>query len=274
MIIPLVEQPDKTFKALFAGEQKIAKTSAEIAALEKKIRFSGYYPYRTNIQDMKELNVKKNKVDEIFLDLVIETLKNWIQLADERLKGTGIQCYITGGNDDRLEIEPILNSSNVIVNPEGKLVDIDEHHEMISSGYSNMTPWHCPRDISEIELAKKIESMAIQVKNMKNCIFNLHAPPYNTIIDTALELDKDFKPVTRQGRPSEIPVGSTAVRESIEKYQPLLGLHGHIHESRGSYKLGRTLCLNPGSEYGEGILRGVIISLDKKGIKGYFPTSG
>ena len=48
-----------------------------------------------------------------------------------------------------------------------------------------------------------------------------------------------------------IHAGSTAVRASIEKHQPLVGLHGHIHESKGFVTLGRTLCLNPGSEYGK-----------------------
>lgn len=205
---------------------------------------------------------------------MLETLNRWIELADKRLKGTGIQCYITGGNDDLFDIEPVLNNAEYIVNPEGKVVHIDEHHEMISSGYSNMTPWECPRDIPEEELLKKIDQAASQVENMKNCIFNLHCPPYDTGIDTAVELDEKLRPVTIGGQVSQIPVGSTAVRTAIEKYQPLLGLHGHIHESRGDIKIKKTLCINPGSEYGEGILRGVIINLTEKKIKSLMLTSG
>jgi len=65
-----------------------------------------------------------------------------------------------------------------------------------------------------------------------------------------------------------------AVREAIEKYKPLLGLHGHIHESRGVVNIGRTLCINPGSEYGEGIIRGAIVDLAKDKVLSYQLTSG
>ena len=57
-------------------------------------------------------------------------------------------------------------------------------------------------------------------------------------------------------------VGSTAVRAAIERYQPMLGLHGHVHESPGTEKLGGTLCINPGSDYGDGVLRGAIVDLE------------
>jgi Icc-related predicted phosphoesterase len=69
-------------------------------------------------------------------------------------------------------------------------------------------------------------------------------------------------------------VGSKAVRTAIEKHYPLLGLHGHVHESRGKTALGRTLCFNPGSFYTEGILTGAVIDLDKKGVKRWFFFSG
>ena len=67
-------------------------------------------------------------------------------------------------------------------------------------------------------------------------------------------------------------VGSIAVRAAIEKYQPLLGLHGHIHESRSAQKIGRTLCINPGSEYGEGVLRGILLELSSKGLEDHVFT--
>jgi hypothetical protein len=64
------------------------------------------------------------------------------------------------------------------------------------------------------------------------------------------------------------------VRKAIEKFQPLLGLHGHIHESRSAEKIGRTLCVNPGSEYGEGVMRGVVIELEENKVKDYAFTQG
>jgi hypothetical protein len=144
---------------------------------------------------------------------------------------------------------------------------------MMSCGYGNMTPWKCPRDLEEDTLLQRIESIASQVKNPSRAIFNLHVPPYDSGLDIAPQLDEDLRPVVTPGIGiMTIPVGSKAVRTLIEKYQPMLGLHGHIHESRGSAKIGRTLCINPGSEYGEGILHGVIIDLDEKSMSHVMTT--
>lgn len=276
MIVPIVEQAKGkgNFKCHFMGKDYIPKNKDELDSLWKSIQDSGFYPYLTNSKEVEELNADRVKMNKLFSRLMVETLERWLEMAEERLKSTGVKCYMTGGNDDPLEIERVLNKSSYVINAEGKVVDIDENHEMVSSGYSNMTPWKCPRDITEEKLAKKIEAVTSKVKNMQSCIFNLHCPPYNTDIDTAVELDKNLKPVVRGMQVSEIPVGSTAVRAAIEKRQPLLGLHGHIHESRGYHKLGRTLCLNPGSEYSEGILRGAIVTLDKDVSDNYVFTSG
>jgi Icc-related predicted phosphoesterase len=151
---------------------------------------------------------------------------------------------------------------------------IDEHHEMISSGYSNMTPWRCPRDVPEEELLTRIEDEAKKVKDMNNCIFNMHCPPFGTLLDQAPELDEEFRPVKQGGHVHMINVGSKAVRSAIEKYQPMIGLHGHIHESKAVDRLGKTLCINPGSEYTEGTLRGVILNLSDNGFESYALISG
>jgi Icc-related predicted phosphoesterase len=184
-----------------------------------------------------------------------ESIRDWVGLAEERLSGTGIRCIINGGNDDQFEIDPILQESDYVEHPEGSVLWIDDHHEMISTGYSNISPWEgLPRDISEEDLKNKISEMVAKVQNMENAIFNFHCPPYDTGIDGAPKLDEELKPVTIGGQLMTIPVGSIAVREAIEEYQPLLELHGHIQESKGSRRVGRTLCLNLGSEYPEGVL--------------------
>jgi Icc-related predicted phosphoesterase len=146
---------------------------------------------------------------------------------------------------------------------------------MISTGYSNISPWRAPKDIPEEDLAKKIEAVASQVKNMEGCIFNFHCPPYNSMIDVAPELDEKLTPkLAAGGEVSSAPVGSTAVRNAVEKYQPLVGLHGHIHESKGLFQIGRSVCFNPGSEYTEGVLRGLVIELSERRIESHLFTSG
>lgn len=275
MVIPIVEQGDGTYIAQLVDRDRPVKNKEELEYIEKIIRDSGFYPYRVTKDEIEELQNDKAKIDQLFSRLMCESLERWISIAEERLKGKGVDIYISPGNDDRFEIDDILRKSKLLMYPEGRVIELDRFHEMISTGFANMTPWKCPRDIEEEELADKIQKMVSQVRDMKNCIFNFHCPPYNTPIDAAPKLDENLTPLLAPGGDLIMTsAGSTSVRTAIEENQPLLGLHGHIHESKGMIRLGRTLCINPGSEYGEGILRGVIVDLSKKKIEDYLFTSG
>jgi len=274
MIVPIVEQPDGTFAATYLGTTRIMKTNEERDALEKTIRHSGYYPYRTIPSEIEKLQSDKKSVDELFSGIMAEGIKRWVSIAEERLKGTNVKCYISPGNDDRFNIDEILKASSIVLCPEDEVVWIDDHHEMITSAWTNPSPWNSPRETSEEKLAEIFDHMISKVTRMQDCIFNLHCPPFDTPLDEAPELDKTLKPIVRGGEMSMIHVGSKAVRAAIEKHQPLLGLHGHIHEARGFVKIGRTLCINPGSEYGEGVLRGSLLNIDEKGIKSHLLTQG
>jgi len=275
MIVPIVEQPDGTFAASFLGSTQIMKTREERDTLEKNIRYSGYYPYRATQSEVEDLQADKKKLDDLFSGIMADGIRRWISLAEERLKGTNVKCYISPGNDDRFNIDDALKSSSTILDPEDDVVWIDDHHEMITSGWTNVTPWNSPRETTEEKLGEIFGKMISKVTRMDSCIFNLHCPPYNTPLDEAPELDKTLKPVVSSGgEVSMIHVGSTQVRQLIEKHKPLLGLHGHIHEARGYWKIGRTLCINPGSEYGEGILRGALLNIDEKGVKSHLLTGG
>ena len=81
------------------------------------------------------------------------------------------------------------------------------------------------------------------------------------MIDQAPKLDEKAQVKIRYGSPEMVPVGSKSVRQAMEEYQPLLGLHGHIHESTGLERIGRTLCVNPGSSYMQGMLNAFVIDL-------------
>jgi Icc-related predicted phosphoesterase len=274
MIVPIRDQGDGTYKSRLLGTEYILKTESEIQEIEKNIRFNGYYPYRVTETEKQELDANPQRVDELFSKLMIAATERWLHVAEERLRDTGIKCYITPGNDDRLEIDQAFEKSDFVVNPEGRVVQIDDYHEMISTGYVNMTPWKAPRDIPEEELQKKIDALTTQVKNMGNCIFNFHCPPFDSGLDAAPKLDANMKQVISPSGVVMAPAGSTSVRKAIEVHQPLLSLHGHIHESSGFKRIGRTLCLNPGSEYSEGVLRGAIVTLSKDKVKSYLLTRG
>jgi Icc-related predicted phosphoesterase len=276
MLIPVVDEDNGTWTTKFAGSSHSASNNEELELVENRVRAAGFYPYRTNKQEVEELRANPDKLKQLFEQLMLESMDRWMRMAEERLKDTEVKCFISAGNDDTLQIDSVLGSSDIILHPDEKVLMIDDIHEMLSTGKSNMTPWNCPRDVPEEELEKHLEDLVSQVNNMEKCVFNIHVPPFGTGIDEAPELDDNLKPrLAPGGGTISAPVGSKAVRAAIENYQPLLGLHGHIHESKGTFKIGRTLCINPGSEYTEGILRGFLCDLDyKKGVKDFLFTSG
>ncbi len=274
LIVPILEQPDGTYEYDYVGRKVEVKTEQEVQVKIKEIRDTGAYPFMSNSDEYERLRQDPKGVRNLFVKLMKEGLQRWFALAEERLKGTGIQCYVSPGNDDFFELDGTLDSAGYVMNPEAKVIEIGAGHEMITLGFANHTPWNSPREVDEDVLAQKIEAMASGVKDMKKAVFNLHVPPINTPIDQAPMLDKDFKPVFKGGNLQMISAGSTAVRRSIEQHQPLIGLHGHIHESRGVMKIGRTVCLNPGSEYNSGILRGAICELDGDRVKSHALSSG
>lgn len=273
MIVPVVEQHGKWQTSLF-GRIETAETEAELQVLENRIVANGFYLYRCGPDELKEIQSSKEKQNELFHRLILDNLKRWIEIAENRLQGSKVQCYIMAGNDDDPGVVEILNHSNVVVNPELKKVELPGGYEMVSIGYSNVTPFDSPRELKEDKLYELIIEQTDALSNPETTIFNLHCPPYDSGLDIAPELTTDLRIVMKGGQPSMIPVGSTAVKKAIKEIQPLLGLHGHVHESRGTVKIGRTLCINPGSEYAAGVLRGVIITLDKNRIKGYQFVSG
>jgi len=272
-IVPIARQPDGTYSAYFQGLDQIATNEEKVVELERNISTNGMYAYRTTKEEIDALNADKKKFSDLFAELMKERLIRWLRIIEERVKQVGARVYIMGGNDDDPLVDELIRDSGFVVNPDGMVLKIDENYEMISTGYGNITPWNCPRDIPEERLAEKIESMASKVTNMSSCIFNFHVPPINTLLDQCPKLDTSvYPPKPRLGEMTS--GGSLAVRQAIEKYQPLLGLHGHIHESKGLDKIGRTTCFNPGSEYSEGILGGVMVNLSRGGMKSFQFISG
>jgi Icc-related predicted phosphoesterase len=259
--IVTIEQKDNSYQAYLFGQEWVANSPEELGKLESQIRSNGYYPYVVTLDEKAKLQANPSEVDALFSQVMTETVTHWVRLAEERLRGSSVKCFISPGNDDNFNLDKVLRDSDVVICPDGDIVDLDGVHTMASCGYANMTPWHCPRDLEEEELHLHLETILEKVPDKSNCIFNFHAPPYDSTLDIAPELDANLKSVMVGGQPHMISVGSKAVREMIEKYQPIAGLHGHIHECRGAVTIGRTLCVNPGSEYSEGILRGVLIHI-------------
>lgn len=261
-IVPIVTQPDGTWTSRYMGVERRLASRDDVERLATMISNAGSYPVEMSVEEYGSYDGRQERIDGLFGVQVLERVRRWVQLADERLANVDARCFVQGANDDFLEVDDVLRTSRRIEVPEGRVVDIDGF-QMLSVGYGNPTPWNCPRDISEEELGERIEQLTPEIANMRRAIFNLHVPPVGSRLDLAPRLDPDFNVVvTSSGEPEMVPVGSTAVRDAIERHQPLLGLHGHIHESKGIKKLGATTIANPGSEYQEGLLDGVLIDLD------------
>jgi len=272
-MVPIIEKPGGRYQLnLFGRDTSIGRERLE--ETRKALSDSGQYSFVTTQSEYEAINADKAKRDRLFLECILTSVSSWIQLAQERLRGTDVKCYISPGNDDKFEVDTVLTDSEAIVNPEGRVVDIDGTHEMITLGYANPTPWNSPREVSEEKLGQMIEKMASDLRRPETAVYNLHVPPVDTELDKAPAVDSEFRYVREGLSIKMIHAGSSAVRSSIERHNPLLGFHGHIHESKGFVKLGRTLCLNPGSEYADGVLRGALVNLEGGKIKEFMFTSG
>ncbi len=276
-LVPIVRQPGpvaERYRATFLGETATLDSGEALAAFERKIRHAGAYPYRTTPEELAAMEADRALVDRLFTRLMVESVERWCEIAEERLQGSGVRCFIDAGNDDEPEIVDVLKQASYVEMPEGRVVMLDDEHEMISAGFANTTPWHAPRDIPDEELGVFIEGMASQLHAPERAVFNIHVPPYASGLDTAPLLDDNLKPIVVAGDVATGPVGSKAVRAAIERYQPLVSLHGHVHESRAVSKLGRTVCMNPGSEYGDGNLRAALVNLKGNKLLNYQLITG
>jgi Icc-related predicted phosphoesterase len=274
MIVPVVEEQAGRYYAHLFGRKRVVDADG-LAGLNKFIADAGFYPHPMTAEEIGVLKQDPAGVSDLFRKLISQTMSHWIELAEDRLAGSGIQCLIAPGNDDPFFIDDVLGSTSLVTNPDQRVVQLPGGFQMISVGYSNRTPWDSPRELDEEDLAAMIDREAAKLADPARAVFNLHVPPKDTPIDQAVALDKEFRPVTRGGSPVITGVGSSAVRQALSRFQPMLSLHGHIHESRGEARIGKTLALNPGSEYSEGVLRGVIVTLsEKKGVRGYQLVAG
>ena len=255
-----------------AGEERHVESEDELEQLEGLVRQSGFYPRRMTVDEFERLS-DPAVLEALFEETLVESVRGWMALADERLRDTDVTAYVMPGNDDPWGVDEALSGREKVVACDDRIVRIGDH-ELLSLGWSNQTPWHTARELDEDDLYARVQTLAEQLENPQSAIFNIHVPPYNSGLDTATELDETLKPVLVGGQPHEIPVGSTAVRQLVEEYQPALALHGHIHESRGIVTIGRTVCINPGSNYGTGRIDGAVVELDANEVRNKHLVNG
>ena len=272
-LVPIIDDGGGRWHATLLENREVLDGEEAVERFEDSVRRRGYYPFRTTPDELSELSGDESRWHALFDEHMIATVERWMAMADERLGGKGIRVFVCPGNDDQLEIDEVVEAAATVELGEGKVVEIDGF-QLASSGWANRTPWETYREEDEPDLRRRIEAMLEHVDAApERTIFSLHCPPYGTGLDDAPQLsaEMDLKDAGR----TVVPVGSTAVREAIEEHQPALALHGHIHEARGTHRLGKTLCINPGSSYEQGQLLGAVVDVDgKKKVKRFVLTSG
>jgi Icc-related predicted phosphoesterase len=277
ILVPVVEEKPGHFVAQIFGKAERVKRQDDLEELEKRLRFNGYYPYRCTPDEYQKLAADSDYRMDVMRRQMVDTVHRWVEIADEKLAGTQIHLYAMAGNDDDPVVDEELHGDHV-TNVESQVVRVGEY-QLLSSAWGNPSPWDTPREKEESELLVMFEDLATRLETGIPAIFNLHIPPYDSGLDTGPEVagkDSEGQVIVKKigGQPQQAPVGSKAVRTLIEEYQPALGLHSHIHESKNARKIGRTLCINPGSSYQDGVLDGAIVELEGDSVVRYQLVSG
>jgi uncharacterized protein len=275
IVVPVVTSGHGRYRAQFHGQEEKLDDST-VDDFERRAWNSGLYTERMEPDEYQHYIDHPAEVEVLFDRVMRRTVKRWIEYAKTRLQDSPVLIYNAPGNDDPLAVDEVLltHGDGRVRFVEGEIVEVAPGMEMLSTGYTNVTPWDTHREYSEDQIREHLRAMTSRLENPQTAIFNIHVPPYNSRLDTAPLLGQDLKVKTAAGAVMTAPVGSVAVREAIEQVQPLVGLHGHIHESGGSVRIGRTTAINVGSEYGEGVLRGVLLTVGDGKLLGYQAVSG
>jgi uncharacterized protein len=273
-VVPIVENGDGWWSELHG--RRLTLAAEELERFEARMADEGVYTCRMSAAEHAACERAPERVDALFAELMTERLEHWIDHACERLDGTAVRILTAPGNDDPYAVDDVIRrrGGERVLLVEGQITEIAPGHEMLNTGWSNHTPWDTHREFDEDALRAHIEEMAGRLRDPASAIFNIHVPPYDSTLDTAPQLDAELAVRTSMGNQLTAPAGSTAVRDAIEAHQPLASLHGHIHESGGSVRIGRTVAINAGSEYGEGVLRGVLLTVGGGELKRVQATSG
>jgi uncharacterized protein len=260
-IVPVRALADGRYSAMLLGDERVADDEAELDELLAAIRYNGMYPWVARGDEVAAIAADPAATEALFDRVMLDEMRRWVQAADRVAAAANLQILLMAGNDDPWDMDDVLREATAARFCDDQVVQVGPH-ELVSCSYANVTPWHSPRELDEDSLYRRMRALADGLERPERAIFNLHVPPFDSGLDIAAEVDPEtLTYVFESGRRKEIPVGSHAVRQLIEEVQPLLSLHGHIHESRGMTNIGRTLAINSGSEYSSGRIHGALVTL-------------
>jgi uncharacterized protein len=266
-LVPIVEGPSGTWTATLLGSRRVARSESELAELERSIADIGFYGVRVMPEERAAMESDPGLVRAEFERQITGRVRAWMALAADRLEGSTVPMLLMPGNDDDFAIDPILAESPYARDVNGQVVELTPWHQLVSMGWSSPTPWSTPRELPEEEFLDRLSGLMSGVRDARKTVMMTHVPPYDSGLDTAPLLSPSLQPTASAGDVLRGPVGSIGVRRAIESFKPVLGVHGHIHESGGERRIGPTLCVNAGSEANHGVLRGYLVDLTADGVE-------
>lgn len=261
------EEGGESWTATVLGQRRVARDEDELHDLERSIADLGYYAVRVTPEERARMEADPALVRSVFHEKIAARVKEWMALAAQRLEGSGIPVLLMPGNDDEFEIDPLLEASTYCRNVNEQVVELTPWHQLVSMGWSSPTPWATPRELPEEDFLDRLSGLLRTVRDPRRTVMMTHVPPFDSGLDTAPLLSPDLRPTVTAGDLMRGPVGSTGVRRAIETFRPVLGVHGHIHESGGERRIGDTVCVNAGSESSMGVLRGYLVDLGPDGVE-------
>jgi Icc-related predicted phosphoesterase len=278
VLLPIYPAPGaaEAWTATWRDRVHRLETRAEVDELIRVARDTGAYGFVTTADEVAEIGASIERERVVFARLKLAALESWLTLADERLTDRRTRAFLMAGNDDPPVIDELLARSRSLVDVQGAITELAPGVWMASRGESTPTPWHTPREVPDQVLGDLVSDAVRDLPSDGTTIWNLHMPPYDTGIDRAPRLDASLHVrYDGSGEPLMDPVGSQAIRALIAERQPTIALHGHIHEGRGRYRIGATTGFNPGSQYQDGVLQGLLLRISsRKGLRDFVFTAG
>ncbi len=256
--------------------QQRLETQREVDEIVRAARNEGTYGFVTTVDEVAHIRASIDAERAVFDRLKLAALEEWMDLADDRLAGRSVQAFIMPGNDDPPAIDAVLANARTLRDVQGATTELAPGIWMASRGESTPTPWHTPRELPDDRLGDHVRDVVQRLPEGGTTIWNLHMPPYDTGIDRAPRLDAALHvQYDGSGEPVMVPVGSRSIRDLIAEHEPTIALHGHIHEGRGRYRIGATSGFNPGSQYQDGVLLGLLLRVSaKQGLRNVAFTAG
>jgi len=273
-LVPLVQEK-QGYVCSFYGRRQLLRNERDITRMEQQISMTGMYPLRCTQEEVNRLQNDPKHLEEVMREQMVARMEQWMEQLVSRVAPRKVTVMVMPGNDDDPVIDDVIKKYRDagVVWPLDGPVEV-AGFQVASLAHVNPTPWNTPREGTEEELQELIDEQVGQLDDPRRAIFNFHAPPYGTALDLAPKLRPDLTPVMGPGGVETVHVGSKAVADAIRKYRPLIGLHGHIHESAAHDLIEGVPVVNPGSEYGENVLRGVIVETTRDGIQRFWRVEG